>query len=275
MIVSDWGGGIHDYVNNDTYTAMMKTQNKGILWDTCYLSKNTFYSFSDIYFIDNLSGWAVGQKSSINAYLLLQTEDGGATWQEKILPELIYFNGTPVGEASIIHSIQFVNDTLGWLTCEGKYHSGYILLTNDRGETWQQQYVNENIKKPIYDICMVDNNNGWAVGADYIYHTTNGDTIIINGIDENIKEKDLFTIAPNPTNGVFTIKTNHQLLALNGSRRVNYQLYDITGRIVYKASIKGMNIIDISCQPKGIYFLTILFQINSQTSSLTKKIIKL
>jgi len=230
-----YGSGIiFDYVNDNTYTAIMKTQNMGFSWDTIYFSENTFYSISDIYFDDTIVGWAVGSKATQD-YLFLNTEDGGETWNEKVLPELKNWYGMPV-EESIIYSIQFVNDTLGWLTCQDEYGAGYIVLTTDGGETWQQQFVNYNFNEPVYDICMVDNKNGWAVGGDYVYHTNNGDTIIVVGIGENPQGCDLITIAPNPCNG----NTVHLVPGRPYNRPVEISIYDMTGSEVYKTDLQDL-----------------------------------
>jgi photosystem II stability/assembly factor-like uncharacterized protein len=202
----------------------------------------------------------------------MQTNDGGETWEEDTIPELKnWYGGT--AEATIIFSIQFLNDTLGWLTCADEDNSGYILLTTDGGENWQQQFV---FYKPIYDICMVDNNNGWAVGDDIIYHTNNGDTIIITEINENKYEDNFFTIIPNPSTGVFEVKIKNQLPA----NTYNLIVTDIVGNSIYL--FKNLTIeelynqtIDLTILPAGIYYITIKYSSKHQIHSLTKKIIRL
>ena len=251
------------------YGVILKTNNGGYNFITQYTCSSHTY-FEDIYFYSEQIGWAVGQKSSINTYFIIKTEDGGESWEEQILPDLVYFNGATVGEASIIYSIQFANDTLGWLTCADEYYnSGYVLLTTDGGETWQQQFVNYNFNKPIYDICMVDNNTGWAVGADYIYHTDNGDTIIIVGVDENISKKDLIKINPNPFTDYVHLQISDEY------HFVDISISDINGKICFRKNENINNYIDLTFLKKGVYFLSIQFSSNNQIHSLTKKIIKL
>jgi len=167
-------------------------------------------------------------------------------------------------QASIIYSIEFANDTLGWLTCADEYGSGYILLTADAGETWKQQYVNRNLNVPIYDICATDVNNAWAVGGDYIYHNANADTIIIVGT-EDIK-KEVISISPNP----FT--ENIKLQIPQEYRITDILLTDMTGKICYRRNQINNNKINLSFLKQGIYFLTI--QLNNQIIQ-TQKIIKL
>ena len=272
-----WACGSYlDITNNDSYTYILKTQDKGETWITQYSVLNQHYWFKDIYFTSELNGWAVGQKSSTNTYLILKTEDGGETWDERVLPELTTWSGT-TREASIIYSIQFVNDTLGWLTCADEYDSGYILLTTDSGETWQQQYVNQNLSLPIFDICMVDENTGWAVGYDFIYHTNNGDTIIVVDVENIDTKTNLVTISPNPTTGIFTVETARQSLYRTFGT-VLLTITDITGKEIYrrKDAINRVSTfeINITNQAAGIYILTIQYRSNNQSCLISEKIVK-
>jgi len=262
------GGGYYDIENDDSYCSIVKTKDKGETWEIIYLSQNTFYSICDIYFRDTVIGWAVGQKNSSNAYLIINTENGGETWEEKTIPELTTWYGTTV-EASSIYSIQFVNDTLGWLTCQDEYGTGYILLTTNGGEMWQQQFVNYNFFEPIYDICMVDNSNGWAVGGDYMYHTSNGDTIIVVGIGENLQVHDLVKIEPNPFSESIQLHIPDEFYVLE------MFITDIAGKICFLKYSDIKNQLDLSFLKQGIYFLTLKYNTKNQFHSFTKKIIKL
>ena len=53
---------------------------------------------------------------------------------------------------------------------------------------------------------------------------------------------------------------------------INYHLYDITVRVVYRDFSKGLDYIDISCEPKGVYFSSIIFRANNQSFFIPKKI---
>ncbi|MCK4677662.1 MAG: T9SS type A sorting domain-containing protein [Bacteroidales bacterium] len=260
------GGGYYDIENGDSYSSIVKTQNKGETWEIIYLSQNTFYSIDDIFFRDTLIGWAVGQKSSINTYLILHTEDGGETWQEQSIAGTL--------EPSRINCVYFVNDTTGWIGVGevflGISNYGAIYFTNDSGENWQLQ---QEFNMAVLDIQMLNQDTGWAVGCDFIYHTTNGDTIIITGIEEKIDENDLLQITPNPTNGVFTIIYNY-----HSPEADIYQLTitDITGKTILNSTRRQAPVqIDISSHPAGIYFLTIQFQKNNKFNFFTQKIVKL
>ena len=242
------GGAVID----EDFNIIAKTENKGEDW---IVIKNFIYApywFQDIYFTDNIHGWIVGSKNITNSFLIMQTNDGGETWEEDTIPELKnWYGGT--AEATIIFSIQFLNDTLGWLTCADEDNSGYILLTTDGGLNWQQQFV---FYKPIYDIFMVDNNNGWSVGEDIIYHTNNGDTIIIVSTEEIILENEYIIIKPNPAETEITIafqNTEHHTNML-------LECYNIYGQKVHSENLwKGQQQtrIEVSGWTKGLYFAVV------------------
>ena len=203
------------------YGVILKTNNGGDNFITQY-NCSTHKYFEDICFFSEQIGWAVGQKSSINTYFIIKTEDGGETWEEDTLPVLTNWYGSSV-EACIIYSIQFVNDTLGWLTCADENSNGYILLTKNGGEIWQQQY---NYLQPIFDIQMLNVDTGWAIGGDFIHYTTNGDTIIIVGVEENLQEKNLIRISPNPANDKITVSLPFNF------ETVNLRIFDMEGKCV-------------------------------------------
>jgi len=225
----------------------------------------THVYIEDIYFLSGQIGWAVGQKSSINNYFIIHTENGGETWDEQTIA------GTP--KPTILGCVYFVNDSIGWIGGGGlPLDHGAIYFTYNGGEDWQLQ---QEFYEPVWDIQMLNRDTGWAVGADYIYHTTNGDTIIINDMNENKIAKDFFAIFPNPTNGIFMIKIPH-----SSTGNCQILISDLYGDLVFhlsKITIEQLNnrTIDLSNYPTGIYYITVNYTINGLTDSFTKKIIKL
>ncbi len=267
-----WGGGDYSTGGID-YSVIKYTNDKGENWIEKYISTTQYYWFQDIFFTDTLQGWVVGQKSSINTYLLLHTEDGGETWTEQTLAENSY------GSPTRANCVFFVNDTVGWVGTGEPWFpgNGSIYLTTDGGENWnlQQEFYDYG----IFDIQMLNQDTGWAVGGNYVYHTTNGDTITITGVNENRISDGLFTISPNPSLGIFTVheqninqKGFHNIVITNTNSQTVYQLSNQTTE-----QLKNFTI-DISSCPSGIYFITIspaTRELNNRIHSLTKKIIKL
>jgi hypothetical protein len=74
---------------------------------------------------------------------------------------------------------------------------------------------------------------------------------------------DDFFIYPNPSNGAFRIRTN-------ANENLVISIYNINGILIYKnVSYQNNDLIDISKQAKGSYFV----KINTVKSSLTKSVI--
>lgn len=72
-----------------------------------------------------------------------------------------------------------------------------------------------------------------------------------------IYEKQTTVIYPNPTKGIFTINANET------SEAKNIFIYTVLGQKIYNSTfISNESIIDISGQPKGVYFYEVLFENN-------------
>ena len=79
------------------------------------------------------------------------------------------------GTTESLHSIKFINDTVGWAAGgDGAFGSGGIILkTSNGGITWDQQST--GLLYELFDLYMINENKGWAVGeAGAIITTTDG-----------------------------------------------------------------------------------------------------
>jgi photosystem II stability/assembly factor-like uncharacterized protein len=112
-------------------------------------------------FTSKKRGWAVGsvsRRDQVIDSLLVQTDDGGLTWERQRVPT----------RSELIH-LDFVNDDNGWIVGAG----GTILHTSDGGRSWitQQSTVNG----ALYHVDFRNNRTGWAVGErGIIIRTTDG-----------------------------------------------------------------------------------------------------
>jgi len=115
-------------------------------------SSGTSERLLSVFFIDENSGWTVGDRGTI-----IHTTNGGTNWTAQ---------GDRVGALKSVH---FVSENIGW-TVGGEH----ILKTTDGGANWTDQ------SKPAigpYTSCyFLDANNGWASGISFILWTTNGGT---------------------------------------------------------------------------------------------------
>lgn len=110
--------------------------------------------FSDIYFVDGRQAWLSGMDGSV-----YYSADGGMNW------ELNYYNPEYNFKA-----ITFVDSLTGWAVGIAVPGTGLIMHTADGGHSWVRQ---TSMISKLYDIQMINAQEGWAVGSK-ILHTGDG-----------------------------------------------------------------------------------------------------
>ncbi len=247
-------GGAHNDGNH--YTDIKYTNDSGENWNTQYSELYQHFYIIDMFFINDTTGWAVGEMS--NEPYALKTNNGGIDWDIQLVEG--------INETTVINCVFFLNDTIGWIgvgNIQTSNHYGAIYFTNDGGINWQLQ---QEFYKAILDIQMLNKDTGWAVGGDYIYYSNNADTIIIVDIEENIQKKDIVKISPNP----FT--DNIKIQISNKYQLTEIIITDITGKIYVQKNTITNNQLNLNFLPQGIYFITL--KLNNLIIQ-TQKIIKL
>ena len=256
-------------VDNFTGVSIITTSNGGGSWIS-HPQSGALLSLKSVFFTSTSTGFA------INGYDLIKTIDGGMTWNlitsfhgsscNTIFfptPDIGYIIGTGVYKTtnaginwSIInvtnggYSLFFTSSNIGY---SGK-GGGVINKTIDGGINWTPQtaYCDTGTYNAILSIYFPTIDTGYAVGGSgTILKTTNGG---INSIQNNLKYNDnKIFIYPNPTNGIFNLETNEMM----GNYIVT--ISDILGKeIYYRAfSNNASQQIDISDQPKGVYFILV------------------
>jgi photosystem II stability/assembly factor-like uncharacterized protein len=131
---------------------ILKTTDGGKYWAT---QQPTTYSnplrvgnsrLNDIYFINQNTGWTIGNDN------LIATTDGGQNWESRAS-----FDEFENDFSSLI----FVDTNTGWVVNLG-IDVG-IYKTTDGGYTWNLKY-----NQSVSSVHFVDANNGWAVGPNGI-----------------------------------------------------------------------------------------------------------
>lgn len=215
---------------------ILKTTDGGDNWIQVLKSERTL---SDIDFIDNYTGWAVGNFGQV-----FRTNDAGITW-----------DSLDIGETIRLSGVSFANSTKGWVTGEyGRYYE-----TNDGGNTWTQcpKFNRSNFTS----VCSINDTTVWVVGGfgEIINHGIAQST----GIEEPQTTVTPINILcyPNP----FREKT---FVDINIKKRgnINIYIYDTMGKLVYfgqnyctnpgKFTLK----IDGNSLTTGIYSLRIITQ---------------
>jgi photosystem II stability/assembly factor-like uncharacterized protein len=129
-----------------SYSHMFRTRNDGKTWGVSDFSVSSLNSVS---FPDSLHGWMCGDNGDI-----LKTKDGGATWEEFIYDQYVYFN-----------SVQFMDSLHGWVVGDASsFYGGIALYTDDGGETWIRK--DAGVGRPLRSVFFTDLDFGYVTGDE-------------------------------------------------------------------------------------------------------------
>ncbi len=138
---------------------IQKTMDGGNKWLEYIISdfdsNGIFFQGNDLYFIDEMTGWAVGfyYDSNTNGASIFKTHNGGEKW--KLTSK--YPNSDP-NKNYILNSIHFLNENIGWAVGE----SGLILKYLPLYDHW---VTVENVTDlPLKKVLFTDPKTGWISG---------------------------------------------------------------------------------------------------------------
>lgn len=121
---------------------LWRTSDGGATWQYSGLTESALYSESyvpsDLAFVDAQHGWMmvhVGAGMNHDYFVLLASNDGGATWQTLISP----FADDSGTQSCSKDALVFATPQDGWMTvnCHGVVSTPYFFKTHDGGLTWQ------------------------------------------------------------------------------------------------------------------------------------------
>lgn len=92
-----------------------------------------------------------------------------------------------------------------------------------------------------------------------ITNTVNTKVFAVVGL-ENESTNNLFSVYPNPNNGIFTLNTNYE--------KYYVEVSNITGEIVYHTNINETTKLDLQHLAKGLYFIKVVSNDKSETKKL-------
>ncbi|MBK8946647.1 MAG: T9SS type A sorting domain-containing protein [Ignavibacteriae bacterium] len=116
-------------------------------------SRPSAYPLNDIFFIDSLIGWSVGQNSTC-----LKTTNGGDSWVPLNMP--VYSN---------LQKVSFIDENIGWIVGDGL--DSPILKTIDGGNSWTNY---SPVDYGWTDLYVVSENVLFVTGIQGVYKSTNG-----------------------------------------------------------------------------------------------------
>ncbi len=207
-----------------------------LFWDGQQFTAND--DFFSIYFINQLTGFAVGYTGRI-----IKTTNAGINWMSKLTNSTVRLN-----------SVYFPSDSVG-------YAVGYraLMKTTDVGESWVNQFSGVGIITGE-SVFFTNNYTGYVV-MDYgrILKTTTGGGNYIVSIGNEINQfPSSFSLSqnyPNPFNPITKIKFH--IAKLSDAKLV---IYDVVGReigtLINQQLSPGTYETewDVSAYPSGVYF---------------------
>ncbi|MCP4309804.1 MAG: T9SS type A sorting domain-containing protein, partial [Bacteroidetes bacterium] len=131
----------------DMYIQALKTSDGGTSWEGVNTGQKGNITIGwgirsgALHFQNEQSGWILGAQCD-----LLKTEDGGASWTRKYLPE----------DWTNTYDIAFSDDLHATICGEANFAS------TDGGETWSEDLENDY---NFTDLCFTDSIHGWMVGS--------------------------------------------------------------------------------------------------------------
>lgn len=164
-----WLGGTHEKRPNSWNSYIIYTNDGGKTWTTQYDEPGA--CISDIYFLDQSTGWAVGEGG-----LVLYTKDGGKNWVHQ-----------KSGTDFLLQHVFFVDTKKGWILADHPEKTSgeesMVLHTEDGGKHWQVQLKTHDLW--LEQVIFTDNKTGWistvsgggpgeGVGEVVLLHTRDG-----------------------------------------------------------------------------------------------------
>jgi photosystem II stability/assembly factor-like uncharacterized protein len=154
-----YGSGTNDPSDG---AAMIKSIDGGKNWTAWDMSRHAS-NLIDVYFPTPDRGWVVGgfSEKPHPTYddvlpVVLATEDGGKTWEDRLKPMRSSFP-----EGTWGWKIQFLDDRLGFVSLENMTQA-FILKTTDGGKHWAKIVVTGNAN--LEGVGFINANEGWVGG---------------------------------------------------------------------------------------------------------------
>lgn len=126
---------------------ILKTTDGGQNWTVVY--KNEVAFLRDLYFFDAMKGIAVGGGLD-GRYRIIQTTNGGRTWEEQILFRSIIADDG-------FRALDFIDENVGYAVG----HAGRYVKTTDGGQSWAELQL--PVTDPLADIDFIDSQNGFVL----------------------------------------------------------------------------------------------------------------
>ena len=162
---STWGSfvGPNKAWISRTSGEVCETKDAAVSWQIQTVMPNGY--FTNVYFLDEGTGWLVGYIGGETGTQLYRTDDGGKSWRKYLV------------SAVSIESVYFLDSNEGWAVggepsskAAKGYTQGLLLHTRDGGQSWDRMEL--PFKERYLDrVQFTDEANGWLIGRNNIYRT--------------------------------------------------------------------------------------------------------
>ncbi|MFA7687819.1 MAG: T9SS type A sorting domain-containing protein [Moheibacter sp.] len=256
------------------------------------INTNLNYNNPQIQFLDVNLGFTWDPYSY--DFILLKTEDGGATWSEtggespihffneyigfyysnglfKTIDSGITFNQIAEGSGNRLRDIFAINENIVWGidaggTLDGDPSTKLVIkiIHSETGSYTENIWYDNNTQIDMNSIYFADETNGYIVGIKNNIGTIWKNSTGINMMSTNEQERNNeIKVYPNPV-------SNELNIVLDKPTKTKISLIDITGKQIYSNSFHEDQVkINTSAFPKGTYILSV----KTENKIFTKKII--
>jgi photosystem II stability/assembly factor-like uncharacterized protein len=237
------------YTDKDSYGCrLIGTTDGGTTWQQKF--NGVYYSFDGLYFFNSLKGLAFGTLGAPASGAFFKTANGGINWETFDIGFYPY-------------CCFFIDSLTGWCGVFPISGNNSILKTTDGGNTWSD--FPSPSTDPINKIHFFNNNSGWVLSGDDLYHTSNA------GIIWNLNESyinDFYFIDQN--NGWFVAGDNIYN-STDAGNSWNLQ-HSNNGKELYTISFKDNNA-GWACGDSGLVLRTVNGGIPVELTSFTSSLI--
>lgn len=154
--ITDTVGIVH------TKTKLYRTADGGATWNALSLDGGTI---AGVRFADAQNGWAVVYDRMNEQLVLANTQDGGYSWDTRVVAASIFGEDTYLDEASL--QIAGKNVTITFrIPTSSNFEGRAVFRTNDGGLTWIQ--LDRSIEKRTSDEPQAISSRNWTVKSEGI-----------------------------------------------------------------------------------------------------------
>ena len=206
-------GWVTKYSGGADTLSVVATRDGGKTW----VKQRTpdFAPATDIFFLDTLRGWVIGDGAPIVGY----TTNGGQRW-----------DWAAVGHN--LCGVVFADSLYGWVVGIPR-STAAIDVSTDGGRSWSPQ--TPGTSNILAAVDFVGRRKGWIVGVGgVILHTDNGGGAVgVEGQPESRKQKAEGSIfaRPNPSKGAIWLRIRVTETSLKNTES-RLRIYDMSGRLV-------------------------------------------